>query len=309
VRDVPAWHPCTGGSPANVAVGLARLGLKVAWLSRLTNNALGRLIEQTIRGYGVDTSQVVWTERDRVGIYYLEEGKAPRGNSVIYDRANTAISRMQPEELPAALFQPDNARLLHLTGITPALGPEVAATAWRMVELAKAAGWKFVFDMYYRARLWSPAQALQGCDRFARAADLFISPLGDARLIYELPASLTPQQSLEILAERYPQATVVLTLGKEGAIGREPNGEIIAQPVFAAEEVGRLGGGDAFAAGLLYGYLLQKEQPGWLALALRWGAATAALKYSLPGDMPLINRAEVEGLVAQTDTAPTRLWR
>ncbi len=298
-----------GGSESNTAVGLARLGLRVAWVSRLTKNALGRIIEQTIKGYGVDTSRVVWTEQDRVGVYYFEEGKAPRGNSVIYDRANSALSRMQPTDLPADLFRQGAGRLLHLTGITPATGPNAAATCHRAMDAAIAAGWKFSFDLNYRAKLWSPTEALQGCDPFARAANLLISPLGDARLIYDLPDKVKPEQVLEELRQRYPQATVVLTLGKDGAVGQAPDGKLIWQPIFPAEEVGRLGGGDAFAAGLLYGYLLEEGKADWLSQALRWGAAMGALKYSIPGDIPLVNRPEVEALVKQADSNGTRLWR
>src|SRR4051812_14873032 len=88
-----------GGSEYNTSVGLARLGLKVSWISRLTSNGLGSLIANTLRGYGVDTSFVSWTDQDRIGLYFLEEGLAPRGSTVVYDRANSALSRMQPDDL------------------------------------------------------------------------------------------------------------------------------------------------------------------------------------------------------------------
>jgi 2-dehydro-3-deoxygluconokinase len=296
-----------GGSESNTAVGLARLGMRVAWLSRLTANPLGRLLAQTLAGYGVDTSWIIWTDQDRIGLYFLEEGKAPRGSSVTYDRANSAMSRMQPADLPAELFQAGKSRLLHLTGITPALGPQAAATARQALELAQAAGWLFSFDLNYRSKLWTTEQAVEGCDFFARAANLLIAPTGDARLIYNLSASTPSEKVLETLAKRYPQATVVLTLGKEGALGREPGGPMIHQPVFPAEEVGRIGGGDAFAAGLLYGYLQAETGEGQdrLARALRWGAAVAALKYSTPGDMPIINRQEAARLVSEDISGPS----
>ncbi len=108
-----------GGTESNMAIGLARLGLKVLWLSRLTDNPLGRLIARTIASHGVDTSRVVWTADDRIGLYFLEEGRAPRGSKVTYDRRHSAISQMRPAELPVELFHADGARLLHLTGITP----------------------------------------------------------------------------------------------------------------------------------------------------------------------------------------------
>ncbi len=293
-----------GGSESNTAVGLARLGLKVSWISRLTQNGLGYLIDNTLKGYGVDTSWVSWTEQDRIGLYFLEEGLAPRGSAVVYDRANSALSRMKPGDLSPEIFQPETGRVLHLTGITPAVSSSVALTALYALELAKKARWAVSFDLNYRARLWTPEQARAGCEPFARAADLLIAPLRDARLIYGLTDDTTPEQALSFLQENYPQATVVLTMGKDGAMGRATQGEIINQPVFTAAEVGRIGGGDAFAAGLLYGFLAGNDSKMFLAerlgLALRWGAAVAALKYSTPGDMPVISRAEAAKLVASS---------
>ena len=119
-----------GGSESNTSVGLARMGLKVAWVSRLTDNALGRLIARGIATQGVDVSQVVWTREHRIGVYFLEEGRPPRPSRVIYDRADSAFSHMTPADLPLSLFAPGGARLLHVTGITPALGPTTAGRFW-----------------------------------------------------------------------------------------------------------------------------------------------------------------------------------
>jgi 2-dehydro-3-deoxygluconokinase len=288
-----------GGSESNMAIGLARLGLNVLWLSRLTNNPLGRLIERTIAGHGVDTSRVIWTESGRVGLYFLEEGKAPRGSRVIYDRRDSAISHMRASELPIGLFGANGARLLHLTGITPALSPNLAATARRAFTLAKKVDWQISFDLNYRSQLWTPAAALEGCTPFIEAADFLLAPFDDVRLLYALEPDTTAEQALNLLREHSPQATIVLTLGENGAIGVEPQGQIMRQPAFPAEQVGRLGSGDAFAAGFLYGYLTTAEQEQRLAQALRWGAATAAFKYSIPGDIPVIDRVEIEKLIRQ----------
>ncbi len=195
---------------------------------------------------------------------------------------------------PPQLFTPDGARHLHLTGITPALGAAPAATARRALSLAQAAGWSVSFDLNYR-RLWGPAEALAGCEPFLRAAQLLFVTAGDARLLFEREEE-EADGLLAALAERFPQATVVLTLGAAGAMAQEPGGAAHHQPAFPAGEVGRVGGGDAFAAGFLYGFLTEPPAQR-LARALRWGAATAALKYTLPGDMPLVERAEVAALV------------
>jgi 2-dehydro-3-deoxygluconokinase len=292
-----------GGAESNVAIGLARLGLRVAWLSRLTANPLGRVLVQSIAQQGVDTSWVVWTDDDRVGLLFLEEGKMPRGSRVYYDRRHSAVSRMRPEELPAAVFRPDGARLLHLTGITVALSPSLAATAHQAMQRAKAAGWLLSFDINYRQQLWDPATAAQGCEPFASAADILFLPRGDACLLYDLAPTLPPERILATLTTRYPQGTVVLTLGKEGAIAGTPSIPPVRQTAFAAEEVERLGGGDAFAAGFLYAFLTTPH-PDRLPQAMRWGAAVAALKYTIRGDAPLIERQEVERLLRQDGAGP-----
>ena len=286
-----------GGTESNVAIGLARLGLAPVWLSRLTDNPMGRLIAGALAAQGVDTSHVVWTDADRVGVLFFEIGKAPRGSRVIYDRQGSAVSRMRPEELPRDFFQPDGARLFHTTGITLALTPSLTDTAHHALQLAKAAGWLVSFDVNYRRTLWSPDAARQGCDAYAKAADILFVPRGDAQELYGFDAEMPAEAMLEGLARNYPQATIALTMGGEGALGREPGGGIVRQAAFPAEEVDRLGGGDAFAAGFLYGYLSTADARQRLATALQWGAATAALKYTIPGDAPLVERREVEALV------------
>lgn len=283
-----------GGSESNTSVGLARLGLNVAWLSRLTDNALGHVIARTIASQGVDTSHLVWTSEDRVGLYFLEEGKAPRGSQVIYDRKDSAVSKMQPSDLPVDIFQQDNAKLFHTTGITLAISESAKATATKALELARNAGWRVSFDVNYRAKLWTPKEARASCEPFMQQADIIFIPLRDAKIIFELAEDSSPESVLTMLSKHYPNATVAMTMSAKGALVFA-NGNVYQQDAFKAEEVGRLGGGDAFSAGFLYGYLTFDD----IALALRWGAAVAALKYSITGDFPLIEKREVEALVNQ----------
>jgi 2-dehydro-3-deoxygluconokinase len=284
-----------GGSESNTSVGLARLGLKIAWLSRLTDNALGHIIARTIASHGVDTSRIIWTPEDRVGLYFLEEGKAPRSSQVIYDRKDSAIANMQPSDLPLDVFKKDTAKLFHTTGITLAISQSAHATATKAVELAKKAGWLVSFDVNYRRKLWTPQEAREGCENVAQQADILFIPLRDAKIIYGLGEDSSPETVLEFLAKRFPKAVIAMTMSAQGALVFAA-GKVYQQDAFKAEEVGRLGGGDAFSAGFLYGYLTFKD----IALALRWGAAVAALKYSIPGDFPLIEKHEAEALVNQS---------
>lgn len=294
-----AFEAHVGGSESNTAVGMARLGMRSAWVSRLTDNPLGRIISGTLAHWGVDTSHIVWTHADRVGTYYYEPERSPRPAQVIYDRAGSAFARMTPDDVPVTLFQPGKARLLHLTGITIAAG--VSAAAGRVLELAQAAGWEFSFDVNHRARMIDANTAREAYEPFAAAANVLFISENDARLVYNFAGQ--PNEILRSLRDRFPQpAIIVLTRGAAGAVALTADGEILSQSAFPADGVDRLGRGDAFSAGFLYGYLSGYD-PG---LCLRWGAALAAAKFTIPGDLPLVDAAQMQALVAG---APTRSFR
>jgi len=147
-----------GGAELNTAVGLARLGHTSAWVSRLTDNPLGRIIANHAREAGVSTEHVVWTKEDRVGVYFLEFGAAPRASSVLYDRKGSAIAAVAPGMVDwAKAFS--GARWFHVTGITPALSPSAAAATKEALEAARRAGVGTSIDLNYRVKLWTPAEA------------------------------------------------------------------------------------------------------------------------------------------------------
>jgi 2-dehydro-3-deoxygluconokinase len=281
-----------GGSESNTAVGLARLGRRVAWLSRLTSNAMGHLIANKLASHRVDTSHVVWTDQDRIGTYYLERGCAPRNTQVIYDRRDSAMSHMTPEDLSPALFQPKGARVFHTTGITLGISETSARTAFHAAQLAKQSGWIVSFDLNYRAKLWTPAACRESAEAFMKLADLIFLPIRDARNIFRLQ-ELSPESVLQELGRMNPQATLVMTMGQEGSMARSPDGSIHSENAFQAVEVDRLGGGDAFSSGFLHAMLDDKPHKE----CLRWGNAVASLKYSIPGDLPIVDLAQVVALV------------
>lgn len=291
-----------GGTESNTAVALARLGVHTTWISRMPANPLGQRIARSLMGNGVDVSHIIWAAEDeRLGLFFVEFGHGARATSITYDRANSAASRMMPDELPTELFTPDSGQHLHLTGITLAISDTAAATAAKALQLAQAAGWSISFDINYRAKLWTPAQSRRGCQPFAAAADILLLPIRDAQLHFHLSESSPPQEALGVLQEKFPQATVILTLGANGSIAAEPGGIPVHQPVFpGASTVGRIGAGDAFTAGVLYRYLYG-DRENWLADALRWGAAAAAIKYTIPGDMALFERKEVTALLERDE--------
>lgn len=290
IEQTRSFDIYVGGTESNTAVGLSRLGLKVSWFSRLPDSPVGRYVGNRVQQYGVDTSHIVWTSDDRLGIYFHEQAVSPRSSQIIYDRKDSAISLMKPEELPGDLFQADSARLLHVTGITLAIGDSAKATVHEAVKRAKSFGWLVSFDTNYRSKLWTAEEAVAGCDAVMAESDIIFCPLGDYRVMYGDEPS---EQAIEVLAEKYPNKLIVMTLGRAGAMARTPDGTHYQQEAIIAQEVGRIGGGDAFSAGFMYGYLTYNDVP----TALKWGVAMSAHKYTIHGDLPLVDYNEVASLV------------
>jgi len=286
-----------GGSESNTAVGLARLGMRVCWLSRLTDNDFGRRISRAIAGQGVDTQHVVWTNEDRVGTYYYEEGSPPRSSRVIYDRAASAFTNFTAAQLPVNLFVPGNAKVLHLTGISLALGEKTRELIHEAVKQARQAGWLISFDFNYRAKLWSPEAARKHCKTLFEEADIAFIPKRDATTIWDIRSSDDPRDLLSALAAQRSGKLTVTTMGPQGSAARLHD-DCCIEPITPVLPIGRLGGGDAFAAGFLYGWLTYQD----MRTAMKWATACAAVKYSIPGDLPLFQKSEVEAQVCQPDT-------
>jgi len=281
-----------GGSESNSAVGLARLGMRVAWISRLTDNHLGRRIERAIAVHGVDTSNVIWTKEDRVGLYFLETGTPPRSSQVIYDRANSAYSKFRSEDLPKNVFLHGKSKWLHVTGISLWLGETTRELIAKAVSLARSAGWQISFDVNHRALLCSPAQAHSYCHKLFESADLVFLPRRDAIQLWGMKDADNDDAIMSQLIEMRKGKTTVMTLGARGAIASDGT-QRVSQSIDPVEPFGRLGGGDAFSAGFLSAWLEQRD----LKRSLGWATAAARLKYSIAGDLPLISRNEVESLV------------
>jgi|SRR5579872_7075639 len=281
-----------GGSESNTAVALARLGLRVAWWSKLPESPLGRRIENEIRRWGVDTSHVLWDDspQARAGTYFLDFGLPPRGIDVYYDRAAASASRITALEVDLALIS--GSRLLHLTGITPALSPYCAKAVARAVALARESGTPVSFDTNFRSRLWSAAAARETLEPLLAGIDLLLCPQGDAEALFGLTGAGADVAAS--LRERFVAKAVVVTCGEEGAAAACDAGLLSVPACPSPYVVDRVGRGDAFNAGVLMGLLT-----GDLMLGLQYGAAMAALKQTMPGDLLITSRAEIESALAQ----------
>jgi len=279
----------TGGSESNVAVALVVLGLRVEWASRLPRNALGRIVARRMAGLGVGTRRLAWCDEGRMGLYFIETGAPPRPGSVLYDRSGSAASMMTPADWDWSYLR--EARHVHLGGITPALGPGPAAVVAQAMAAAREYGCTISFDINYRSRLWSPATATAALEPLTRGVDLLIATSDDARTLFGMSGE-GPAVSAE-LRRRLDTPIVALTLGGDGAL-IDNQGEVHTEAPFVVQAIDRVGAGDAFAAGAIWGFL-----NGDLAAGCRYGTAMAALKHTLHGDELVASREEIEAVLTR----------
>lgn len=281
-----------GGSESNTMAGLSRLGMGTCWISRLPKSPMGRCIASALASHGVDTRWIRWTESDRVGVYYYEPGTESRPSEVIYDRAHSAFSKMRLDELPTSPLQ--QTKLLHLTGISLALADSVRETCHEARRIAMAAGAKTSFDFNYRAKLWSMADARVHCTEWIEQSELVFIALRDASEWLGTAERISEESVFARLLARRVQGATIMTLGSNGAIASDGR-RIVRQGTAAVDGPGRLGAGDAFSAGFLYGWLQSWD----IERCLRWANSAARNKFSTPGDLPWFTGEELERSMEQ----------
>jgi 2-dehydro-3-deoxygluconokinase len=304
-----------GGGEANVAVSLANFAIDTEFVTRLPGNELGDACLNFLRQYGVHTNHIL-RGGDRLGIYFLEAGATQRPSKVLYDRAGSSFATIQPGMLDwIAIFK--GAEWFHWTGITPAVSQGAAEVCKEAVVVAKQAGITISCDLNYRAKLWkwtnTPRKVME---ELVAMSDIVIGNEEDAEKVFGIKAPKTDITHAEVsaekyqfvcqqLAERMPNLkTIAITL--RGSISASHNtwsgvlwqkGKFHQAPVYdILPIIDRVGGGDAFAAGLIYGFLMFLPQN--TQKALNFAVAASCLKHSIPGDFNLVNLAEVGQLLA-----------
>ena len=284
-----------GGTEANVAAACARLGLRTAVISALpSEHAWGDRTVRELTGHGVDCRGVLRRPGQRMGLYFIEYGMTPRPVRILYDRRDSAFSRLVPEDVDWALVR--GARLVHLTGVTAALGGNLRDVVRRAIAEAVGAGVPVSFDVNYRSRLWSPKEARDFLGEILpRVRHLFIGA-DDAATVFELEGS--PERVLEGLRGLVPAATIALTLGEAGAAVLAAGGIHRPSRRYVVSVVDRVGAGDAFAAGFLWATLTGRDAQ----QAVDAATALAALKCTIWGDVSIVSRAELEELLATDST-------
>ena len=277
-----------GGAELNTCCALAGLGLRCAWFSVVPEGPLGRRVLRQLRAAGVDVS-LARSAPGRLGCYWVESGREPRGIEVVYDRRDSTVCQVRREDAPWDALR--SARVFLVSGITPALSSSARALSLELAEAARAAGARVVTDLNYRARLWSAAEAAPVLERLARAADLVIATQDDLGTLYGWTGDA--EQVARRARGHFACRQLVLTRGAEGGLAL--SADVLQRcAVFPSARVDRIGAGDAFTAGFLYATLTGREPR-----ALDYGLALAALKHSVPGDTLVTTPEEVERVVAR----------
>lgn len=278
-----------GGSEANVAIGLERLGVHSAWIGKLPRSPLGRRVVQEVRTYGVDTSAIVWAEEGRVGLFFFERGASPRPSVTLYDRANSAAASLTQEDLNWDYIR--RAEWVHLSGISLALSSSCRKCTIEIMQRARDLGLSVSFDINHRALMWERQEARKAWLEVLPYVDLLVTTEEDASILLGI-TGVDRETALRRLLAANPHQAVVMTVGTEGAVGLD-NRAFCTAPGYEVQSVNRLGAGDAFVAGLLYGYMNSGLEAG-----LNYGTAMAALKITVPQNLPLIARDDIERLIA-----------
>jgi 2-dehydro-3-deoxygluconokinase len=307
----PVLSAVFGGGEANVAVSLAHFGLTSRYVTCLPPHAIGDAAVRALRAEGVDTRFIV-RGGDRVGIYYAETGASQRASTIVYDRARSAVSEMDPGAVDwrAAM---SGTSWFHVSGITPALGSRAAEATKAAITAARQAGARVSVDLNYRKKLWSEAQAQETMRPLMASVDLVIANEEDLQAVLGVPVAGADVSagSLDVAgyrtaAERvtrdYGPALVAVTLRESlsasdngwSAILWDARNESLHQSQrYVVRLVDRIGGGDSFAAGLIYGLLTGRTHDD----ALRFAVAASALKQTIPGDFNRVTVAEVDVLM------------
>jgi 2-dehydro-3-deoxygluconokinase len=305
--QTPRLEVAVGGAEANVAVALARLGHDTAVASRVPDNALGEAAVGYLRRHGVDASAVA-AGSGRMGLYFLSPGAGLRASEIVYDREGSAFALAGAADFDFDALL-DGADLLHLSGITPALGPGPAELALAAAEAAATRGVAVSFDGNYRAQLWQRWASDPGSilARLVAKAEILFGNHRDISLLLgkefsgdgksgrqeAAQAAFAAFPELKLIASTVRHLTDADTHRLSARIDWR-DGSLETEEVAIRGIVDRIGAGDAFAAGILHGLRLGRELD-WTARA---GLALAVLKHSLPGDASLFGGGDIEAFMA-----------
>jgi 2-dehydro-3-deoxygluconokinase len=308
----PSLEATFGGGEANVAVSLAILGKDAKFVTSVPDNAIGESCLRELRKYGVDVSSINKVPGSRLGIYYLETGANQRASSVVYDRAYSAFALSKASDYDFASILKD-AAWLHVTGITPAVSQDAADAALAAMKTAKEEGATVSIDLNYRKKLWNYGKkAPEVMRELTKYADVVIANEEDIQKCLGIEAkvdvtsgALDTKVYEDLTAEvkkEFPNVKVVAVTLRESksadhngwsAALSGKSGFYVSRHYEITDIIDRVGGGDSFAAGIIYAL---SEYPEDEQYAINFAVAASCLKHSIDGDFNLATKKEIEGL-------------
>ena len=288
-----------GGSEFNVASGAANLGIRSAIITKLPKNKMGHFIARRIRYGTVSDDYVVWDDSDskRLGIYYYESGVFPRKSAVVYDRAGASVCSLDLSEIPDEIYE--KTRIFHISSISLALGETLRKTAIEVIKRMKASGVAISFDVNYRAALWSEEEARELIKTILPMVDiLFVSEETSRRMMQKVG---TLDEIMKSYSDEYG-CRIVATTRREVVSPTRHNfgsrvyfdGKFYEEPHYKnIEVIDRVGSGDAYVAGVLYGILSGAS----IEDCMSYGNALSAVKNTVSGDMSISSIDEVNSII------------
>lgn len=296
-----------GGAEMNAITGTAMLGLRCGIISKLPANDLGTYVKNRVRLCGVSDDYLVYDEdKDaRLGVYYYENGAYPRKPRIVYDRKNASINKIEVSDYEDSLYA--SARCFHTSGITLALSPQCRKTAVEMIKRFKEQGALISFDVNFRGNLWTGAEAKESIEQILPYVDIFFCSEETARLTFLKEGDV--KSIMKSFTQDYPISIVASTQRVVHSPKRHTFGSVIYSakedryyeeaPYADIEVVDRIGSGDAYISGVLYGLLAHE---GDYQRALEYGNATSALKNTIPGDLLSTDLKEIDGIIREHKT-------
>lgn len=281
------------GAESNVLATLACLGRRCGWFGALPEGQIGRYAIQQLHTANI-TPHPIFVPNGRLGTFFIEFAVPPRSTQVVYDRDRSAITTLDPSDIDYADIL--DTRLLHLCGITPALSSNCLAITRELIARAKAANVAVSFDVNFRSKLWSAADAGETLLPLMQSVDLLLCGKRDAEALFGCAGHV--ETIIEQLASQTHAQQIVVTNGEAGVYGWD-GVDIHHAPARPVTIIDRVGAGDALAGGVLHGWL-----DGDLAKGLHYGTLMAALALSQYGDMVVSSAEEVEYLLNMTDHMP-----
>jgi 2-dehydro-3-deoxygluconokinase len=295
-------HKQTGGAELNVVSGSSMLGLRTGIISKIPSNDIGYFVKNYIRFCGVSDDYLIYdnSKEARLGIYFYENGAQPRKPTIVYDRLNSSMRTLDIEDIPEDIFP--STRCFHTSGITLALNENIRETAINLIKKFKENNTLISFDVNFRSNLWTGKEAKACIEQILPYVDIFFCSEDTARLTFlktgdvrNIMRSFTKDYPISIVAstQRIVHSPKIHTFSsviyntKEDYYYEEPSYKNI-------EVIDRIGSGDAYVSGVLYGLLSRNFD---CMKALEYGNASSAMKHTIPGDLPSCNLYEINQLI------------